>query len=378
MKKWTKVVATSLVVVVAIAAAGYKYRAYVLNPWTRDGQVRAQVIQITPRVSGPVVELPVRDNQRVKAGELLFRIDPSTFQAALDQAEANLDETRDHIAALEKRVEAAQAAVDAATLAVKAREVDVSAYASRVLEANQEWERQLKLEKDGATSTRNVEQARATLFSYQERQNLAEVGVANAEAALSQAEANLAEAEATLGAEGDANAKLRAAKAAVRSAQLDLKFTEVRAPVDGDVTNLRLRLGSQAVANQPALAFVDINSFWIHGFFRESYVAQVRPGDKAVVTLMSYPDTPLNGIVDSIGRGIAQQDGSTGEDLLPNVSPTFEWIRLAQRVPIRVHLTDVPSDIDLIVGTTASVLVMTGTAGSDETAQAPPAPSVLQ
>ena len=161
------------------------------------------------------------------------------------------------------------------------------------------------------------------------------------------------------------------------NAELDLEFTEVLAPVDGDVTNLRLRLGSQAVANQPALAFVDINSFWIHGFFKENHIADIRKGDRAIVTLMSYPDKPLEGRVNSIGWGIAQEDGSTGEDLLPNVEPTFEWIRLAQRVPVHVHLTDVPDHVKLRVGTTASVLIMKGTnAGEGSSAEA--APKALQ
>ncbi len=114
------------------------------------------------------------------------------------------------------------------------------------------------------------------------------------------------------------------------------------APVDGYVTNLNLRLGSQAVANQPVLALVDVNSYWINGFFKENSIADMRAGDRAKVTLMTYPDTPFEGHVDSIGWGIAQQDGSTGFDLLPTISPTFEWIRLAQRVPVRIHLTDVP------------------------------------
>ena len=328
-------------------------------------------------MSGPVVELPIRDNQRVKAGDLLFRIDPSTYQAALDQANANLDETRDTISALEKRVEAARAAVTSAEATVKTGEVAIAAYASRVLEATQEYERQKQLEADGATATRSVEEARANYQSYLDRQTTAEAQLVDFKASFAQAEAQLAEAEAQLGADGDANAKLRAAKAAVRTAELDLEFTEVRAPVDGDITNLNLRLGSQAVANQPALAFVDINSFWIHGFFRETYVGRMRPGDKAVVTLMSYPRQPLTGVVDSIGRGIAQEDGSTGQDLLPNISPTFEWIRLAQRVPIRIHLTDVPDDVDLIVGTTASVLVMSET-GDDGERNVPPAPAALQ
>jgi multidrug resistance efflux pump len=144
------------------------------------------------------------------------------------------------------------------------------------------------------------------------------------------------------------------------------------------VTNLNLRLGSQAVANQPALALVDENSFWVYAFFRENYIDGIGPGDHAIVTLMSYPDRPLEGRVDSLGWGIYQQDGSPAQNLLPNVSPTFEWIRLAQRVPVRVHLLDVPGDIALRVGTTASVLVKKGTAGAEGRGSLTPVPSLLQ
>jgi multidrug resistance efflux pump len=124
-----------------------------------------------------------------------------------------------------------------------------------------------------------------------------------------------------LGALGDANPKLRTALAALRQAELNLEFTEVRAPVDGHVTNLNLRLGSQVVANQPVLALVDAKSYWVQGFFKETAIGRMQGGDRAVVTLMAYPDAPLEGAVDSIGWGIAQQDGSTGFELLPNVSP---------------------------------------------------------
>ena len=171
---------------------------------------------------------------------------------------------------------------------------------------------------------------------------------------------------------------MRLAKAQVREAELNLEFTQVKAPVDGYVTNLNLRLGSQAVANQPALALVDINSFWIHGFFKENYIEDIREGDRAIVTLMTYPDKPLEGRVDSLGWGIAQQDGSTGSDLLPNISPTFEWIRLAQRVPVRIHLDEVPEDVKLRVGTTASVLVMTGTSEDKSQKKAVAARKALQ
>jgi multidrug resistance efflux pump len=203
-------------------------------------------------------------------------------------------------------------------------------------------------------------------------------GLAQTQASLLSSEANLAEAKANLGAAGDANASIRAARAAVRQAELNLEFTQVRAPVDGYVTNLNLRLGSQAVANQPALALVDINSFWIDGFFKETAIGKIGVGAEAVVTLMAYPDVPLEGHVDSIGWGIAQQDGSTGFELLPNISPTFEWIRLAQRVPVRIHLTNVPKEVKLRVGTTCSVLVMTETSGSEKEKRPVASPRALQ
>jgi multidrug resistance efflux pump len=106
----------------------------------------------------------------------------------------------------------------------------------------------------------------------------------------------------------------------------------------------------------------------------------MRKGDRAIVTLMTYPDTPLEGRVDSLGWGIAQDDGSTGFDLLPTISATFEWIRLAQRVPVRIHidLDKLPEGVKLRVGTTVSVLVMTGTSGSESKKAAVAAPRALQ
>jgi multidrug resistance efflux pump len=223
-----------------------------------------------------------------------------------------------------------------------------------------------------------MQRARANYQVAVQQRKEAVAGLTQAQATLAQSEAALAKAKANLGAPGDANASIREAQAAMRQAELNLEFTRVKAPVDGYVTNLNLRLGSQAVANQPALALVDTNSYWIHGFFKETLVEDIRKGNKAIVTLMSYPDTPLQGYVDSLGWGIAQQDGSTGFELLPNVSATFEWIRLAQRVPVRIHLQAVPEEIKLRVGTTASVLVMTGSAEDDNDTPVPPVPAVLQ
>ncbi len=307
MNKLQRVGLTGIVVLIAVGVALYKYWDYVTNPWTRNGQVRAQVIQINPRVTGPIVNLPIQDNQFVEAGDLLFEIDPRTFDAAVKQAEADLNAARVQV----------DEAKDKADRAVRIRKRD-----------------------PGAMSEQEVIKKKNTLRA---------------------AQATALSKQATL-----------------EDAQLDLEFTQVRAPVDGYVTNLDLRLGDQAVANQPALALVDINSYWIHGFFKENYIADMRSGDRAIVTLMSYPDRPLEGRVDSIGWGIAQSDGSPGSDLLPNISPTFEWIRLAQRIPVRVHVINVPDEVKLRVGTTASVLVMTGTSGRENQSPAVALPRPLQ
>lgn len=378
MSTLAKLSLTGAVVIAAIAVIAFKYWDYVTNPWTRDGQVRAQVIQITPRVSGPIVKLPIKDNQFVKAGDLLFEIDPRTFKASLDQANADLDKTRDDIKSLEKQVEASKATVDEYESKIQQAKIAVRGYTAGLANAKATLERVNIAVKSGAVSVQDRDNAKARFDEALARYDGARADVIEAVVAKIQAEADLAKAVAELGAAGEENAQLRAARAAVRTAELDLEFTQVKAPVDGYVTNLDLRLGSQGVANQPALALVDVNSYWIDGFFRETLVGDIREGDRAVVTLMTYPGKPLEGRVDSLGWGVAQDDGSTGFDLLPNISATFEWIRLAQRVPVRIHLDKVPDEIKLRVGTTASVLVMTGTAGEQAASPVPPAPRALQ
>ncbi|RLA11590.1 MAG: HlyD family secretion protein [Gammaproteobacteria bacterium] len=366
---------TAAVVAVAALVVLLKYWDYVVNPWTRDGQVRAEVIQITPRVTGPIVRLAVKDNQFVKAGDLLFEIDPRTFAVSLDQARAQYDKTGDSYLAQEKQVEAVAAQIDVARGSVLQAQSAITEATATIAKNKAELQRQQELLPQRATSQKSVDSARANYEVVVEKRKGAVASLAQARATLIQAEADLAEAKANLGAPGEANASVREARANVQQAELNLEFTQVRAPVNGYITNLNLRLGSQAVANQPALALVDVNSYWIDGFFRENTIERMVAGDKAIITLMAYPDKPVEGYVDSLGWGIAQQDGSTGFELLPNISPTFEWIRLAQRVPVRIHMTKIPEGVALRVGTSCSVLVMTGTGqGGEDT----PAPSALQ
>lgn len=375
MRKIVKIGLTSLVVAVAVVLVVLKYWDYLVNPWTRDGQVRAYVIQVAPRVSGPIVTLPLVDNQRVKAGELLFEIDPRTFQADMEQARANLDSTLDRLSSLDKEIEAAQAVVAQAESVIEQARARVEAAAATLKESRDNLARFDTLLKKGDVSVARFEAEQRTYDVDLASKQQADAALLEARSSLLQAQAELETKIASRGALEDQNAQLRAAQAALEQAELNMEFTRQTAPVDGFVTNLNVQLGSQVTANQPVMALVAAGSFWVDAYFRESQVSDLQPGNPAWVTLMSYPDRPLKARVESLAWGIAQKDGSTGANLLPNVDPTFQWIRLAQRIPVRIELLDVPDEIALRVGTTASVLVRTGEVaeGGDPPAAVPAA-----
>ncbi len=373
-----RVLITGAIVLVAIGAVLFKYWDYLVNPWTRNGQVMAQVIEITPRVSGTIVELPIIDNQFVKAGDLLFQIDPRTFQSTLDQTKAELDKTIDEIAALAAQIEASEAAVKQTEEQVAWYQQQVIGKRARLKDYQAQFNRYTKMLATGAASQERLDQAEADVTAAEARLEGAHAELREAESANIQAVADLAKAKADHGAYGEANARLRRAKAAVHHAKLDLEFTSVVAPVDGYITNMNLRLGDHVTAKKQALALVDVASYWVYGFFKESYLADISAGDLALITLMTYPDKPIWGRVISKGWGVHQDDGSTGEELLPKVDPTYEWIRLAQRVPVRIELGELPEGVELVVGTTGSVLVMEGTAGDEAPEGVPPLPWILQ
>lgn len=155
-----------------------------------------------------------------------------------------------------------------------------------------------------------------------------------------------------------ARANLNLTKAMVEEAKLNLDYTKVYASTDGFISNFHLRVGSQVVANSPVVALIDANSFWVEGYFKETDLEGVDPNDKAFVTLLIDPDKPLAAEVSSIGYGIAKQDGITGSELLPNVNPNFQWIRLAQRIPVKVTLKEKPKNLQLRVGMTASIKII--------------------
>ena len=287
MKKIIKISLTLAIIGIALLFAYNKYKAYIDNPWTRDGQVRTQVIQVTPRVNGMVTKIHVVDNQKVKTGDLLFEIDPSQYQVKLKQAEARLQRTKE---------------------AAKGTKI--------------EYERVKNIySKDkGAVSQKDLVRNETNYYK-----SLADI---------------------------DSSTE------AVNTAKLNLSYTKVFAEVDGYVSNINFQIGSQAVANQPILALVDEKAYWVFGFFREDAIPNVEVGDTAKVTLLAYPDTPISGKVESIAWGISHSDGNPGSNLLPSVKPVFQWIRLAQRIPVRIKLNKLPEDVKLRFGLTASVMIL--------------------
>ncbi|PCE30124.1 biotin/lipoyl-binding protein [Burkholderia ubonensis] len=160
-----------------------------------------------------------------------------------------------------------------------------------------------------------------------------------------------------------AQAEYRKALAALDVAKLDLERATLRSPVDGYVTQLRLRHGDYAVAGKPDISVLDAHSFWITGYFEETKLRHIAAGAPAQIRLMGF-DPLLSGHVTSIGRGIADENGALDETGLPTVNPNFSWVRLAQRIPVRIELDHVPAGVLLAAGMTCSVEVAAPGPGS--------------
>jgi multidrug resistance efflux pump len=272
---------TLSVAVLAVVLLVALWRTYMLSPWTRDGRVLVQVVDVAPEVSGTVAELSVRDNQVVHKGDMLFVIDPIRFKLAISEA---------------------QARVDAAQQDLRLRRSDV-----------------------------------------QRRQGLS--GVVAAE-----------EQERFANTAAVARATLDGAEAALDVAKLNLARGVLTAPANGYVTQLRLRVGDYVTAGQARIAIVDSDSFWVAGYFEETKLRHIHVGEPARIKLMAF-DAPITGHVESIGRGINDPNDQSNVRGLPTVNPIFTWVRLAQRVPVRIAIDKVPPGVELVAGLSASVSV---------------------
>lgn len=273
------------VTAIALAAAVYAgwrlWVHYEIDPWTRDGRVKAYVVQVAPDVSGLITAVPVHDNQDVKAGDVLFEIDRARFQLAYDQARA--------------QVRLQQVAHDQAQ-----RDARRNRSLGQLVAAEAQEQSQSKVQ---------------------------------------QADAGLAQAKVQL-----------------NIAKLSLERSRVVAATDGRVTNLDLRVGAYAMTGRPVMALIDAQSFYVEGYFEETKLPNIHEGDGVTVTLMGDSHR-IHGHVESIALGIAERERSVGSDMLPNVNPTFSWVRLAQRVPVRIKLGEIPEGVRLVAGQTATVSI---------------------
>jgi multidrug resistance efflux pump len=321
-----RLIVTVVVVLLAVVVGHALWKHYMYSPWTRDGRVRAEVVRIAPDVSGLVTQVNVRDNQTVKKGDLLFVIDRARYLNAVAQADANL-------AAAEAAARAAGASINAASAGASQTRANYDMYAAQS-------ERRQKL-------INNV-------ISAEDRAN-AQAAANAARAAWQQAQASTRQAGAG---QQQALAAVTQAQVALAAAQLNLDRTQVRAPVDGYVTNLDIRVGDYASTGTPRLALIDSHSYWIYGYFEETKLPTVRVGDKVDIRLLAG-GARLTGTVESIARGITDADNPTGSDLLSDVNPTFNWVRLAQRVPVRVKIDTehLPKGTVLAAGMTATLIV---------------------
>lgn len=282
IKRLTGILITGTILTLGVILGHKLWVQYMDSPWTRDGRVRADIVNVTSDVSGFIVDVLVKDNQYVRKGDVLFTVDAERYKFKLAETQANLDRSK-------------------IILEIK----------------NGQFKRRAQVDDQ--------------VISQELRED------SNLYAVSARAEYNEAIAKRQL-------------------AKLNLERSVVRSPVDGWVSNLIVRPGDYAEVGTPKLAIIDQNSFWVYGYFEENKIKLIRIGDKAEIRVLGS-DKLLNGYVQSIAHGITDRDNPTDVKLLANVNPTFNWVRLAQRIPVRIHLDPLPKDLILVAGMTCTVII---------------------
>ncbi|WP_460153114.1 HlyD family efflux transporter periplasmic adaptor subunit [Pseudomonas sp. S2_B07] len=312
MKKFLPRLATLVVVLLAFILGWFAWEHYTRAPWTRDARVRADVVTLSADVSGRIVKLGVQDNQHVEKGQLLLEIDPARYTLAVDRSK--------------RSVEVAKASLGQSQAAIVASE-------ALLKQRQSEEQRRRTLKERSAVSGEEWEKAST------------EVAVAQADLLRNQAILVLAQANVQL------------AIAALTQSELDLQRTRVESPVTGFVTNLLTRQGDYATAGGPLLALVDSDSFYVSGYFEETKLPRIAEGDRVDIKLMS--GETFGGTVQSIAFAIADRENLPGGRLLANINPSYTWVKLAQRVPVRIKIDDDYAGKNLLrAGTTATVTVL--------------------
>ncbi|TWF49458.1 efflux RND transporter periplasmic adaptor subunit [Neorhizobium alkalisoli] len=278
-----RVLVTCAFVGVAGVLGWHVWDYYMNSPWTRDGKLQADVVRLTTDVSGIVSDVEAHDNQKVKAGDVIFRIDGARFALAKRQAEAELTSSQ---------------------AALRQAQADLSLYQRLG---------------DGSVTKQKIDQAQTSV--------------------------------------DQAEASFETAKVALDTAELNLERSTVKAPVNGIITNFSLQPGDYITAGSAVTALVDSDSYYVDGYFEENKLDRIKPGDQARIGLMGTSEI-LKGHVVGIAAGIVDRERSETTGALANVNPTFTWVRLAQRVPVRIALDEIPAGTALVAGRTASVSIV--------------------
>ncbi|MGL5757439.1 HlyD family secretion protein [Plesiomonas sp.] len=315
------IIAVALLVIVG----AYKY--HTSSPQTRHAVVRANIVSLAPEVNGAIVEVAVTDNQPITKGQLLLRIDSRPYQLAVDKAQVDLASAQQQVQQLQEGVNNARSSVEA---------------------ANIRYQYELK---DLSRVQRLWQQKTLSQSSYDQARRDVDIALSDLQAARSK----LAQSQAQLGIVGTNNTLLQAAHVALAKAQLDLDRTNLYAVADGFVSSVNIHAGDFAQAGKPVIAQVDAEHMWVEGAFSETDLAKIKPGMKADIILMAYGNRAISGHVESIGRALNPQDMGSANSLIPNLPKVFDWVRLAQNIPVKVAFDQRPAELQILPGLTASV-----------------------
>ena len=317
------------------------------HPRTDDAAVLANYIGIAPQVEGPLVRLPVHDNQFVKKGDVLFEIDDRPYQYALERALSEQAALEGQIADETRRIAALESAVSVAEANIRSAEADTVTVEQGVRRAQAEWayasnnlQRLEPLLAKHFVTVDDIDKARTSEVAQREALRQTESHLLLARSQLKSAQAQhkqAANAVTTL----EALTSQRGAKeAAVKRARYDLDNCRVYAPFDARVTNLTLSEGAYAHVGQQMFVLIDARRWWALANFREGQLEHIRPGMQADIYVMSKPDRRFSGFVESIGFGVTPDADVIGrfESGLPDVQRTLNWVHLASRYPVRVRV----------------------------------------
>jgi multidrug efflux system membrane fusion protein len=316
-------------------------------PRTDDATVLANYIGIAPQVEGPLVRLPIQDNQFVRKGELLFEIDDRSYQYALEKALSEQAALEGQIVDETRRISALKSAVSVSEANIRSAEAEVATVEQGVHRAQAEWayattnlHRLELLVTSRAVSADDVDKAKTSEITMQEglRQAQSQLTLAQARLKSSQAQQEQAvNAVTTL----EPLINQRGAKAAaVKKARYDLDNCKVYAPFDARVTNLTISEGAYAHIGQQMFILIDARRWWAVANFREGQLEHIKPGMRADVYVMSKPNRRFLGFVDSISFGVTPNADVIGtfQSGLPDVQRTLNWVHLASRYPVRVRV----------------------------------------